>query len=253
MSTVNQAEFISAVMNPDQTVPDGLRDDGDGPAGKRFSVYRNNVAVSLTEALITAFPVVHKLVGDDFFRAMSGVYLRQHPPSSPLMMFYGAEFPTFLENFEPAQQIPYLPDIARVELALRHAYHAADAAGIDPQVLQDFPPDTLMQSQLQLAPAVTVIRSKWPVFSIYRANTQPDAPKPVMQAEDVLIARPEFDPVVEPLAHGGGVFTAGLAAGDTFGAAFDAASHIDGFDLSQTLGLLLGTQAITHVTREGTT
>lgn len=253
MTSVDQKTFIGAAMDAGLPVPDGLRGAIGDPAGKRFAVYRNNVAVSLTEALITAFPVIYKLVGDEFFRAVVGVFLRQHPPNSPLMMFYGDQFADFLDGFEPAKQLPYLPDMARVEFAIRHAYHAADATALEPQALQDIAPDDLMESMLQFAPAVQVIRSEWPIFGIYRANTQADAPKPRMQPEDILIARPEFDPVVEPLPAGGSTLVNALLRGDTFGAAFEAASQIGGFDLSQTLGLLLGAQCITHVIREGTT
>ena len=94
-----QDAFVSALFAPDAPVPEGLSDPEGRPAGKRFDVYRNNVAVSLTEALLTAFPVVAKLLGDANFRSVAGVYLRQHPPQSPLLMFYGEEMPGFLEAF----------------------------------------------------------------------------------------------------------------------------------------------------------
>jgi len=69
--------------------------------------------------------VIKLLVGEAFFDAVAGHFVRAHPPSSPLMMFYGSEFPVFLEGFEPAKQLPYLPDMARLEHARRLAFHAA--------------------------------------------------------------------------------------------------------------------------------
>jgi len=42
-------------------VPASLTDGSEQPAGKRFNVYRNNVIVSLKEALSESFPVVTKL------------------------------------------------------------------------------------------------------------------------------------------------------------------------------------------------
>ena len=64
--TVGQESFTEALLTPEHPVPDGLIDPAGRPAGKRFDVYRNNVAVSLTGALETAFPVIRKLVGDVF-------------------------------------------------------------------------------------------------------------------------------------------------------------------------------------------
>lgn len=240
--SVGQTSFTSAILDPALAVPAGLSNPDGAPATKRFDVYRNNVAVSLSEALSTAFPVITKLVGAEFFNAMAGIYLRAHPPSSPLMMFYGEEMPTFLAGFEPVAHIPYLPDMARLELALRHSYHAADAA---PVSLEGMQPDALVAARLTLAPALRVIRSDWPIHAIYRANTEADAPKPQMQAEDVLITRPEFDPMLQPLTPGAADFIAALQDTKTLGEALDhAASTTPTFDLSHTLGLLIAGGAI---------
>lgn len=207
--TVSQTQFRTAMMDADQPVPSGLSDArGDG-AGKRFDVYRNNVAVSLTEALEQAFPpTIRALVGDEFFKAMAGgVYLRQSPPGSPMLMQYGETFPGFLSGFQPVAHLGgYLPDVARLEQAMRESYHAADAAPADPPTaLQDLPPDRLMAARLELAPATRVTRSPpWPIHAIWMANNQGGPTPPTSGAQDVLITRPEFDPQLTLLPTGGG-------------------------------------------------
>lgn len=245
---VDQTTFREAILSPDADRPAGLSDGQGRAAGRRFDVYRNNVAVSLTEALETAFPVIRKLVGEDNFRLLAATFLRQHPPSSPLMMFYGSEMPAFLASFEPTGTIGYLPDVARLELALRESYHAADASPIDPSVLQDMAPDALMASRFELAPALRLIRSRWPVHAVWRFNMEPDAPKPTMQAEDVLVTRPELDPFPTLLPPGGGAFVAALSEKQTLGDAFDAATRqTEAFDLSAALAVLIGTNALTKI------
>lgn len=221
-------------MNPDGSA-----------ATKRFNVYRNNVAVSLTEALEAAFPVVRKLVGDAFFRAMAGVYLRKHPPQSPLMMFYGAAMPQFLHRFEPARSIAYLPDIARIELALRHAYHAADATPVAARALGDLAPDTLLGTRLRIAAATQTIISEYPILAIYRRSTQADAPQPVMQPESVLITRAGFDPELHGINAAAAHCIAALQAGKTLGAAL--ATSDETLDLGAVLGLLLAQGAVTEI------
>ncbi|MEZ5911845.1 MAG: DNA-binding domain-containing protein [Paracoccaceae bacterium] len=249
MST-SQALFRDALLNPDLPVPDGLVDAKGRPAGKRFSVYRNNVVVSLTEALEVGFPVLRKLVGDDFFRAMAGVYLRQQPPGSQQLTLYGSGMAAFLEGFEPVAHLGYLPDIARLEYALRIAYHAADATPVPAEALQALIPEGLIAARLRLAPAVQVLRSPWPVLSIWRANTETGAPAPSMQAEDVLITRPEYDPRPSLLPPGGADFIAALQRGNRLGVAHDAAMRHKGFDLSAVLGTLLSGGAITEILPE---
>ena len=243
--SVSQSEFVRAMLDPKLALPPGLTNPDGAPATKRFDVYRNNVAVSLTEALETAFPVIRKLVGDDFFKAMAGVFLRQHPPDTALMMFYGAEMPGFLAAFEPVQHLKYLPDMARLELALRHSYHAADADPITPETFQTIAADRLMASRMSFAPAMKLLRSHWPIHGIWRLNMEDDAPKPDANGENVLITRPDYDPVLTTLAPGGGTFLAQLMAGETFGRSLDAATaQIPDFDLTSTLGVLLAGAAI---------
>lgn len=245
---VSQDAFRQAVFNPEARVPAGLINPDGSPATKRFDVYRNNVAVSLTNALAEAFPIVRKLVGEVFFNAMAGVYLRNHPPQSPVIALYGAEMPEFLRGFEPAQTIGYLPDIAELEQALRHAYQAADVTVCDIASLQTMSTDQLIGTRLKIAPAVGVVRSEWPIHAIHLSNTDPDAPKPEMIAQDVLITRPEFDPMMTVLPAGGAEFATALKSGDTFGHALEAASAKEPtFDLTATLAALLDGQAITQI------
>lgn len=243
-----QAEFLSALLDAECPAPDGVLGPSGRPAGKRFDVYRNNVVVSLTEALETGFPVVRKLVGDAFFGAMAGVFLRAHPPSSPVLSRYGEALPGFLKSFPPAASLPYLPDVARLELALRHAYHAADPTPFDAEALSNLPPDELMSATLSLAPAVQVVASPWPIHGIWRANTDADAPPPGAGAQTVLVTRPGFDPVATVLDPAAAVFVEALLAGSGLGAAAETANETDpAFDLSQILGLLLAHGAITAV------
>lgn len=208
-----QTAFRQALLDPAAPVPEGLAGPGGGPAARRFAVYRNNVAVALTEALEAAFPIVRRIVGEAFFAAMAGVFLRAHPPSSPCLADYGAAMPEFLARFPPVAHLGYLPDVARLENALRRAYHAADAAPVGPGALP--PAADLAAARVTLAPAVCVIRSAAPLHGIWRFNTEPDAPKPGAGPEDVLVTRPGFDPRVDLLPPGGGDFVEALGRGAT--------------------------------------
>ncbi|WP_170426490.1 HvfC/BufC family peptide modification chaperone [Ruegeria arenilitoris] len=248
--SVSQTTFHAALLDPSAAVPDGLLDAEDRPAGRRFSVYRNNVAVSLTEAMHQAFPVITRLLGPQNMDGLAGIFLRKHPPSSPLMMFYGEEFPEFLAGMEQLSHLGYLADVARLELALRRSYHAADsqAAATDALAL---PPEEIVLAKLEFAPSMQVVRSDWPLFSIWRFNSEEGAPKPAPGPEDVLITRPDYDPAPYLLPKGGADWIAYVQAGHTIGEAFEHTSaEFPEFDLGATLALLLQGGAITSVTIE---
>jgi hypothetical protein len=250
--TLSQQDFRAALLDPAQAVPGDLTDGEGNPAGARFSIYRNNVAVSLAEALSTAFPLVRSLIGPQTFSRLAAVFVRAHPPSSPLMMYYGEALPGFLEAFDPLAHIGYLADCARLDLALRQSYHAADSAPLDPVRLQGDPSDVLAL-RLALAPSTRVIRSRWPLYDLWRYNTEPGVPKPRPTAQDVLITRPEYDPKPHLLAPGTADWLDLLDRGLPLSRASDeAALKTNDFDLSAALSLALETRALVEPTRKDT-
>lgn len=241
----DQASFHAGLLDPSMAVPEGIVDGAARPAGKRYAVYRNNVTVSLIDAMKSAFPLVAKLIGEANFASLASVYVRAHPPTSPVMMFYGVEFPTFLQSFEPLVNIGYLPDAARLDLALRQSYHAADAPPFDVSGLQTLSTDALMDATLSLAPATRILRSPWPLYDIWNFNQNAQAEKPRSISQDVLITRADFDPIPHPLPAGAAVWLTELAQGAQFGVAHDKAlKTTPEFDLTTSLALVLSTGAL---------
>jgi len=242
---MKQSLFAAALLDPAAALPDGLIDPQGRPAPRRFAVYRNNVASSLTRALEAGFPVIRLLVGEVFFGAMAVVYLRAHPPVSRQIALYGHDFPAFLASFPPVAHLPYLADTARLELALRDSYHAADAEPLDPAALAQ-PEAVLLACRFHLAPSLRLVRSDYPVHAIWMANSRGTS-APRLAAQDVVVLRAEFDPEPLLLPPGGHAFLSGLLAGQTLAQALHLAG--DGFDLTAVLSLLLANRSLTGVSR----
>ncbi|WP_417259299.1 DNA-binding domain-containing protein [Celeribacter sp.] len=237
---MTNSAFIAAALDPTAPVPNGIVGADGHPTTKRFNVYRNNIVVGLKDALATGFPAVKSLVGDAFFDAMAGECVRQSPPTSPLMTEFGAAFPAFIATFPPAASLPYLADVARLEWAMRQAYHAADAAPVAADRLTD--PEAFF-ARVTLAPAVQMVRSAYPICDIREAAFGGPAPKG--GAQDALITRPEFDPIVTPFPSGTAAVIDALHAGETLGAAIEHAPQ--SLDLTSFIGALLSGGAITHL------
>ncbi|TNJ48231.1 DNA-binding domain-containing protein [Phaeobacter sp. B1627] len=245
-----ERDFTSAILDARLPVPSGLQDGHSQPAGRRFSVYRNNVAVSLTQALHQGFPTVARLLGPDNMDGLAGQFLRAHPPTSPVLTHYGDAFPAYLERLPQLAHLGYLGDMARLDCALRRSYHAADAPPIDAQLLATLSPEALLASRFRFAPALCVLRSRWPIHSIWRYNTQEGAPKPAAGPEDVLITRPDYDPVPERLPPGAALWIEALQSGDTLATATETAcAAVPDFDLSAPLALLIEGRALTDISR----
>ena len=245
----DQSQFRAALLDPSAAVPAGLQDGAGRPTIKRFNVYRNNVTVALIDALRTAFPVLHKLIGAQNFDQLAQRFVRAHPPASPLMMHYGAMMPAYLDDFPPLAHIGYLPDVARLELAMRRSYHAADAPSFDAARLGALAPEVLMASTLQVAAPVELIASPWPLVDIWRFNMIDGAAKPRAIAQSALITRAEFDPAPHALDPAQTEWMRCILSSATLATAQDAAcAKAADFDLAPLLGLLIQHNAITDIT-----
>lgn len=137
---------------------------------QRFDVHRNTVLHSLVTALAEGFPSVLKLVGEPYFRAMGAEAVRASPPRHPVLLAYGAEFPEFLEQFAPLAGLPYLADVARLDGLRRRAWHAPDAAPLEPVRLGALPIAAVAELRIGLHPSAAMLSSAHPARSIWLAQ-----------------------------------------------------------------------------------
>jgi hypothetical protein len=243
-----QRGFAAALLNTQLPTPEGLVGPDGEPSPKRFAVYRNNVVVGLTEALKDAFPAVHRIVGPEFFQAMAHAYVVVKPPNSPILLDYGAGFPDFVGEFEPAAVLPYLPDVARIERAWAEAYHAPEAPPIDPAALAAIPSEQLPQIRLHLHPSTRLVWSQFPALTIWQMNFRDGVPAPVDLAaggEDALVVRPLADVEVRLISRESFNFILALAGGASVLAATRVALAADRrFELTANLSDLMQVGAL---------
>ena len=234
-------------------LPPGVTARDPSEAAARFAVYRNNVAHSLSRALAARYPVIERLLGEEYFTALAAVYLRDHPPRSAVLIDFGAEFPDFLAAFPPLGALPYLRDVARIEAARGLAYHAADAAPVAPARLAQAGAEP-GRARFGVHPSVQVLHAAYAARSIWAAN-QPGAPDgPAIDAarpEISLILRDAADRVlVLPLGSGDAAMLAALQRGASLlQAATEAAALRDPeHDPGALIALLARAGAITEIT-----
>lgn len=250
---MNQEQFAAAILNPELSVPEGLLQPDGSPATRRFNVYRNNVIVSLVEAITEGFPVVRKLVGDEFFRFMVRQFVAANPPGSPLLFLYGQSFPKFVAGFSAADSVSYLADVARLEWARRESYHAADALARDASCLGEFGADEFPLLAFDLIPSTRIVESRFPVQSIWEANVGTVPTEMPDSGEDVLVARPEMEIEMRRLPPGGARFINALLDGTELGRAASLAELVEGFELSSNITIMLQARLIQNVHLTGET
>ena len=246
--------FGPALLDPDRAAPTSISGPNGKAATKRYNVYRNNVTVSLINALAATFPATLRIAGRDFFRAMARFYVRAAPPTSPLLFEYGRDFPDFIERYEYARPIPWLTDVARIERAWLDAYHAADAEPLAPQALAAAPAERLADVAFTPHAATRIVRSRFPAVTLFAANRRDGPAEPVAatEPEDALVTRPHLEVVVRRLPAGGAVFLKSLISGESLGEAAAAGlAESPEFDLAANITGMLMAGAFAAIHRRG--
>lgn len=210
-----------------------------------FAVYRNTVMKGCIDALAANYPAVARLVGDEWFRAAAAVFVKAHPPTHPMLVDYGNDFPAFLAAFAPAAELTYLADVARVDRFWTEAHVACDETPLDAAALANLTPDALGGTVLR--PHASA-RWRWfadqPVFSLWRCNRDEGDVEGlsslVWRGEGALLVRPHSVVETIGLSRGGCAFldacAGGAALSDAGVAALDAER---GFDLATLMAQLL--------------
>ena len=158
-----------------------------------------------------------------------------------MLMFYGDAFPAFIEGFEPLKSLPYIADVARLELALRNSYHASDSNVFTAETLQDVGEDALMSGRLTMTPATRILASAFPIYDIWLRNSGEDNHPISQSAQHVLITRPAFDVDCNPLTPAMAVFLTAVQTTPVGSVIESTFADDPTFPLSEALTLILQT------------
>jgi uncharacterized protein len=203
-----------------------------GSPGMR--AYRGNVFGNWGKALAGAYPIVRKIVGAEFFEGLARQFALACPSTSGDLNEFGGELARFVGTFPHTLDLPYLPDVARMEWLAHRAYYAADAAPFDFKAALPGNP------RFQLAPPCALLASRWPLGRIWQVH-QDDYAGPVdvdlaSRPDRIVVHRPRWRVEVRSVAPGDFRFLEAVQAGTMLDAALEAAIVADpAFDASLAL------------------
>ena len=213
----------------------------------RLRIYRHHVSHSLCAALAATFSTVQALVGEGFFRTLAQRFVSKALPVQPVLAEYGADFPAFIGAYEPARDLPYLADIARLDWALNVAFHSPEGRRLVAADLAGIAAERLPSLSIGLPEEAALIRSCYPIDRIWNA-AQPGASADTVDLgagrADLLVLRRTDDAAFIVLDAGEAAFVAALAEGTSLEIAAEQAVSAElGFDLSTAFARLLTLEA----------
>jgi len=206
----------------------------------RLGIYRNNLEAGFAKALALEFPVIQRLVGEDYFRQLALRFLARHPSRSGDLHHIGAPFAGFLREQFADTSYRYFADVAALEWAWQECLVAEDDEAIDPQALQAVPPHAYAGLRFALRKAARLLDSAFPIVHIWEAN-QPGATAAEIidlasGPEFVLAHRVSGDARITRLSAGEFALLSTLAKAEPLEAALDASLACEeDFDLGAAL------------------
>ncbi len=166
-----QKNFARALFNPPDSLDHlALRAAIGSNVARGIAIYRNNVFSNYRRMLSSTYPVIERLVGADFFAAVSHDYIQATPSYSGDVRNYGDQFAEFLANHSHASALRYLKDVARIEWAYHRVMQSSPLEPFEIAKLSSLPHEQLSQIILELSPVCELISSPYPAFTIWQAN-----------------------------------------------------------------------------------
>ncbi len=146
-------------------------------AVRQMAIYRNNIRGAHIEALRQIYPVIKKIVGENYFQQMASAYFARQASSCSDLNRYGEAFPSFIDVLiqqqTDLQDFKYLADLAVLEWCRHNAYFAEDDSFFDYQTLASLIQKPLCSDIIfYCSYSLHFIRSPYPLDAIYTANTQ---------------------------------------------------------------------------------
>jgi hypothetical protein len=218
--------------------------------GQLLRVYANTARSNFAESLISSFPAIRRLVGEDYFRQCARGFQARHPSLSGDLQPAGMRFPQYLSALHGHDEFHYLSDVARFEWLVQESLLAADHGPLDLKRLGQVAVADYDDLHFQLHPSARLFASSFPCLRIWEANVGSDAEPELIDLDAgpdrVLLVRSGGQLQCHRLSHGEEAFLQSVHAGERFAAAvhtgadradaaredFDAAAALQRFVLA---------------------
>ncbi len=135
---------------------------------QRLGVYSDAYALRLLEALGANYPALRRALGLKAFHGLAVEFLIAHPPTSYNIDDAGELLPRFLAEHRLTLRLPFLPDLARLELEVMRSVYSDRGPAQDFSRLQGRTEADWAETRLGLGGTVRLWEAAWPVDQFWR-------------------------------------------------------------------------------------
>jgi hypothetical protein len=240
-----QSDVMRALLGePDRAVP-LIVARGIAPE-HALGVYANNARTNFIESLMSSYPAIRRLVGEDYFLKVARGFHSHHPSRSGDLQTAGARFAEYLSELHGDDEFRYLSEVARLEWLVQETLLAADHGPLDLAKLGAVAAGDYDDLRFCLHPSARLFASEFPCLNIWEANVGSDAEPELIDLgtgpDRALLVRNNGQLKCHRLNHGELGFLQSVQAGEPFAAALESGANlralgsaVDGFDAAAAL------------------
>lgn len=133
---------------------------------QNLTIYRQHLTSILVKALRQTYPLIEKLLGEDFFQQLAMQYIEQYPSRSSNLHDYGEYFCQLLADQPFIQHLAYLCEVAEFEWICHSLTFAANPSLFDMDVLAALSPEQYPPLHAALHPASVLKKFQYPILKI---------------------------------------------------------------------------------------
>ena len=173
-----QAEFLDDLTGRRPRTPGAraaaFRCPPRGSVEDRWLVYGHGYLARIAEVLGLEYAAIRRILGAAAFEALVARYLDVFPPRSFDLSRAGDRLPAFLEFDRLSVDLPFLPDLAKLERTISVSFVAADGVPAGWEELRRHSLEQLLALRFGLLPGVALVRSSWPLDELWACRFEGD-------------------------------------------------------------------------------
>jgi hypothetical protein len=171
-----QRDLQSHLLREHSTIADAIVDAPPLPVAQRLEIYAHGYRVRLIEALEDTYPLLHRLLGDDDFRALGESFVTAHPSVHRSIRWYGRELADYLSQTPPHADQPILAELAQLEWSLAEVFDAPDAVPGSRATFAAIDPSAWSELRFEFHPSLRRLQFYWNAPAAWQALNRGETP-----------------------------------------------------------------------------
>jgi len=158
---------------------------------QRIGIYHGMYLVRMVEALEADYPALAHYLGHRRFHALTADYVQAYPSRTYTLNSFGDHLPELIEHSRLRGK-QFLADLARLELAMTHAFDEQELAPMGADAVASVPPHALESMRFTPIRALRLVSLRWDADAAFQAFRDDEPIRPVRARTFVVVHRRDY-------------------------------------------------------------